>query len=221
MASYTFDRNLQRYRSSNGRFISTETMKGLAEQAIALAKKDAGAIADLLVSGKLPLAEWQRGTALALKEMHLQAYMLGRGGRAMMAQRDFGLIGQRLQSEYGYLDQFAKDIKAGGMSEAQFRARLNQYLASARATYENARSEGHAQNGYTQEARILGDAKHCQPCIDYAAMGKQAIGTLPRIGQKCDCRSQCKCSFVFYRDAAEMALPRFGWVGNPFSLAMR
>ena len=216
MAQFTFDRAVQRYRNSKGQFISNSKMLELTQRAIDLAKTDANTIADLFVDGKIALAEWQRGTALALKQAHIQSYLLGRGGQKMMTQRDYGIIGQKLQREYAYLDQFADAIKEG-MSEAQFRARLQQYLNNPRTTYEAARREGHQEAGYSWERRVLGTTNNCNPCVNYAERGWVMIGELPAIGAQCDCRANCRCSFEFEREQPtnSWALSAgFGWLGK-------
>lgn len=80
----------------------------------------------------------------------------------------------------------------------QFIARAESYGACvwgdaqeiARASYSRARV-------FDQERRVLGDAKHCRQCPEYAARGWMPLGSLPAIGARCDCHGQCACSFLF------------------------
>jgi hypothetical protein len=220
MPEFTFDRSLQRYRNNKGKFISESKMLELTQKTIDLAKKDVNTIGDLLIAGKLSLAEWERGTAMALKQLHTQSYLLGRGGQKMMNQSDYGSIGYALQQQYYYLSNFAQDIKLG-MSQAQFKARLNQYVAAGRTSYEWGRRNGHKEAGYTWERRKLGVAHHCNPCVNYSEMGWVIIGSLPGIGQQCDCRANCKCSFEFSLEQPTNNAPftrPFGWLNkNSFS----
>lgn len=196
MSDFTFDRSVQRYRASNGRFISNATMITLVETAASNAADDVLSIGNILVQGKVSLAEWQRATAIALKQMHIQQYLLGIGGEKMVTGSDRRRMSDRIQSELDYLAGFADDLLSG-MSEAQFMARLQLYVEAGRSTYERARRAGHLTEGYHWERRRLGNAVHCDPCIGHSAKGWQDIGTLPHIGENCDCKSRCKCSFEF------------------------
>jgi hypothetical protein len=48
--------------------------------------------------------------------------------------------------------------------------------------------------------RILDpQAAHCQDCLDYARRGLVSIGSLPMPGQRCACRSNCKCRVEYKR----------------------
>jgi hypothetical protein len=48
--------------------------------------------------------------------------------------------------------------------------------------------------------RILdAQAVHCQDCINYAARGIVPIGAVPMPGQRCACRSRCKCRIEYLR----------------------
>lgn len=213
MPEFTFDRAVQRYRNSKGQFISETKMLELTQRTIEQTQKDVNTIADLFVSQKISLSTWESQTAVALKQMHIQSYMLGRGGQKMMSQRDYGIVGDKLKQEYRYLDQFAQDIKAG-MSEAQFRARLRMYLNNARSSYQLAKREGHEKAGFKWERRKLAVAENCDPCINYAELGWQPIKTLPGIGDRCDCRANCKCRFEFSKDKPSdfMLSAGFGWL---------
>lgn len=218
MATYTFDKAVQRYRGPNGRFISDATVRKLTQEAIRLVQDDINTMADLLIQQKLSLAEWQRGTALALKQMHTQSYLLGRGGLKMMQQSDYDLLGDMLKQQYRYLDNFAQALKDGRISVAQFRARLQLYLNAARGTYEQAKRVGHTEAAFSYEQRFLSPVQNCRPCIDYAEVGRVPINTLPAIGTRCDCTVNCQCHFQYYHEAGDMLKASFGWIqGRSFS----
>jgi hypothetical protein len=216
MADFTFDRQVQRYRdSSTGRFLGELTMRSLTKIAIRIAEDDTLQVADLLIDGKITIAEWQRTTAKTLKQMHIQQYLLGRGGEKLMVDADYEVISNKLKQEFRYLDQFGKDIKSG-MSVAQFEARLQLYLNNGRSSYQLGKREGHDIAGFGWERRRLAIADHCQPCIGYANLGWQPIKSLPSIGAECDCRANCQCAFEYSREQPEdsMLHYQFGWIGR-------
>jgi hypothetical protein len=211
--TYTYDRNLQRYRRDDGKFVSAADIEDLTKYMIEKARVQMSAIANDLIEGKIELSEWTRQTALQLKEIHSQQYLLGRGGLKNMTQRDYGILGARLKKEYKYLNNFAIDIRDKEMSIAQFQARLNLYLSSTDASYQAARRESHKQAGFQFERRRLGTSNNCNPCVSYAGMGWVTLGTLPAIATACDCKANCKCSFEYSKDQPDGLLGRsFGWV---------
>lgn len=213
--TYTYDRNLQRYRRDDGKFISTQDIKDLTQYMIGKARVRTESIANALIEGNIELSEWTRQTALELKEIHSQQYLLGRGGLKNMTQRDYGILGARLKKEYQYLNNFAADIRDKPMSIAQFQARLNLYLSSTDASYQIARRESHKKSGFEFERRQLGSSNNCDPCLSYSSMGWVAIGTLPAIATACDCRANCKCYFEYSKDKPDSILSRsFGWIGR-------
>ena len=211
--SYTYDRNTQRYRSANGKFLSAAKVKTITEETIAFSTSRVQAIGDDLISDKISLREWAYTTAKELKTLHLQQYMLGRGGAAAMTNRDNGLVGATLKDEYKFLKQFQRDIKKGDLSIEQFKARLDLYVASSQSSYEMGRRESHKADGFTLEKRIKTAAESCADCIGYAAQSWQPIGTLPSIGADCQCKANCKCYFEYSRNQPDrMLYQRFGWL---------
>lgn len=211
--TYTYDRNLQRYRRDDGKFVSAADIEDLTKFMIEKARGQTDTIANDLIEGKIELSEWTRQTALQLKELHSQQYLLGRGGLKNMTQRDYGILGARLKKEYKYLNGFAKDIRDNSMTIAQFQARLKLYLSSTDASYQAARREAHKDAGFDFERRRLGTKNNCDPCASYAGMGWVAIGTLPSIATQCDCKANCKCFFEYSKDKPDGLLGRsFGWI---------
>lgn len=211
--TYTYDRNLQRYRRDDGKFVSAADIEDLTKYMISKAKERTDAIANRLIENSIDLSEWTRQTALELKELHSQQYLLGRGGLMNMTQRDYGILGARLKKEYQYLNKFATDIRDGTLTIAQFKSRVNLYLSATDASYELSRRESHRAEGFAFERRRLGTTNNCNPCVSYAGMGWVTIGTLPAIATACDCRANCKCFFEYSREKPDGLLNRsFGWI---------
>ena len=212
---FIFDKKLQRYRyRDTGRFLSQEAMRNLSQKAIAQTQNDVGTISDLLVQGKIFLPTWENATAQALKVLHSQQTLLGKGGEKQINQRDYGLLGNKLKGEYQYLRGFAEDLANGKMSEAQFRWRSNLYIQSARGSYERSKAEAHTEAGYQWERRIRLAMESCGSCLDWAAKGWQPIGTLPNPTENCECIVNCKCIKEFAREKPADFLLRnnFGWL---------
>lgn len=218
---FTFDQKSQRYRyKDSGKFVSAEAVRNLSEKYIDQLKTDIGTIADKLAEGKINVTTWEETTARALKDLHLNQFLLGRGGLKQVSQRDYGIIGSELKKEYQYLRGFSQDILAGKMTREQFRDRVFKYVDSSYGTYELGRAESHREAGYNWERRTPNAAVSCDSCVVYAARGWQPLGTLPAIGDECECKSRCRCHKEYSdnhkRPTDSIISSRFGWVGANF-----
>ncbi|MEW5857394.1 MAG: hypothetical protein AB1861_08435 [Cyanobacteriota bacterium] len=225
---FAFDRNAQRYRytsgAGKGQFVSEEAVKNLILKAIALVEKDINTLAQLLIDGKISVATWEQSTALALKCAHAWNYLLGTGGVKGTSNRDRGILGAQLKNQYQYLRGFSQEIINTGMSEAQFRARVQLYVLAARGSFERSRLESHMKSGWNWERRDRSKLESCQPCVSYELAGWQPIGTLPNPMQACNCRSRCGCSkrFAKGKKPTDSLLDgRFGWVNGLSNLSLR
>ena len=73
-----------------------------------------GKLAERLDSGNLTTAQWQDRMRKEIKDIHRTQYIIGRGGREQMTQRDYGRLGADLRwMQYKKLDGFALDIANG------------------------------------------------------------------------------------------------------------
>ena len=199
-AAWSYDPISGRYRGENGRFLSKAAIEALVDGRI---KKLNGQLQDFtrrLVDGNITIDQWQGSVSEALKPAHLQVTMVGVGGKDALSQSDYGRIGQRLRSEYSYLQKFASDILADRVSGAMALARVGLYAESVRGSYWEGTTIRQEKQGYSLMRRILDpQAQHCQDCIDHAARGIAPIGSLPMPGQRCACRSRCKCRIEYLR----------------------
>lgn len=196
MSNFSYSKSARQYRDNqSGKFISTEIAKGLIEKQIELVSKDVSVIGRLLAGDLISVATWEQETASALKTLHIQSYVLGKGGMRQMDDNDYRNISDKLRFQFQKLRGFSQDIINEGMSLAQFQARLELYTNAARSSYENGRRAAHGDNWL--ERRILGGTNNCDPCLSYTAKGWQTRGMLPGIGDACDCMSRCNCGFEF------------------------
>jgi hypothetical protein len=124
-----------------------------------------------LTTGRINLQSWVIQMRTQIKDIYLQQYMLGRGGKAMMTPSDYGRVGALLKQQYAYLDNFAKEIAAGKLTPAQIDMRAKMYIESATQCYERARAS----------ARGL------------------VLPVYPGDGQTA-CRVRCKCTWVIRED---------------------
>lgn len=215
VAEFEFDPRTLRYRNkSTGRLVGLATIKKLVNDTIEQYQQENRVIATDLFEGRLSVGEWESDIAQNIKDLNLQLYKLGSG---QMDSRDYGIVGRRLRREYGYLRKFSTEIALGQLTENQITARLDQYANAARGMLERGRREGFSLAGATYERRILNSKVPCAQCPQYAALGWQPKGLLQNIGEGCDCRSNCKCSFEYSfginrPDNQSLLKLNFGWV---------
>lgn len=206
-AEWSYDPISGRYRRPNGQFMSQKAVMALIDGRIDKLGNDLQRFTRMLVDGNITIDQWQNSVREAIKNSHIQATVLGHGGRSGMGAAEYGRIGQKLRAEYRYLQGFASDILAGRVSAAMALARVQLYAESVRGSYWEGSTIRQAKQGYSMMRRILDpQAQHCDDCIRYAARGMVPLGSLPMPGQRCECRARCRCS-VEYKRGAGLAVP--------------
>jgi len=202
-AAWSYDRRIGRYRDDRGRFLSKESVGKLVDSRIDQLEANLRRYTRMLADGNLTLDQWQGSVREAIKNAHIQAALIGYGGKDEMGPAEYGRIGQRLRAEYTYLQGFARDLLDGRISNSMALARVGLYAKSVRGSYWQGTELRQQQQGFSLMKRKLdGQAQHCQDCLDYAARGIVPIGTLPLPGQRCACRARCRCSIEYFRQQA-------------------
>ena len=202
-SSWRYDPVGGRYRGSNGRFLSQSAVEALVDGRINKLGTLLRRLTNMLSSGDITLVQWQESVREALKLAHVQAAIIGNGGRDTMQASDWGRIGQRLRAEYRYLEGFARDLLAGSISTPRALARIGMYAQSVRGSYWEGSTIRQERQGYSLMRRILDpQAKHCEDCVRFAARGVVPIGSLPMPGQRCACLSNCRCRVQYMRQQA-------------------
>lgn len=199
-ADWSYDPLSGRYRGKNGRFLSVKAVEALVDGRISKLDATLKHLTRSLIDGSITIDQWQNSVREALKSAHIQAAIVGHGGRDGMGNAEYGRIGQRLRQEYSYLQNFARDILERRVSGAMALARIGLYAESVRGSYWEGTTLRQEKQGYSLMRRILdAQAQHCQDCLDYAARGLVPIGSLPLPGQRCACRARCKCRVEYKR----------------------
>jgi hypothetical protein len=202
-AAWSYDRRIGRYRDDRGRFLSKESVDKLVDSRIDQLEANLRRYTRMLADGNLTLDQWQGSVREAIKNAHIQAALIGYGGKDEMGPAEYGRIGQRLRAEYTYLQGFARDLLDGRISNPMALARVSLYAQSVRGSYWQGTELRQQQQGFSLMKRKLdGQAQHCQDCLDYSARGIVPIGTLPLPGQRCACRARCRCSIEYFRQQA-------------------
>jgi len=214
---FIWDKKSQRYRyKDSGKYVGREAVQNLTRKAIAQSENTIAKVSKKMISGDIKVADWEKEVAKELRKIHSSQYLLGIGGHKNMTNIDYGVLGGEIKHELKYLRKFAQELTTKGMSEGQFNHRLTMYLEASTGTYEKARIKSHRRAGYRWEKRIRTKRESCIPCISYAQMGWQPIGSLPNPTENCTCRSNCGC---YKRFSKEVVKPKdsllkqsWGWL---------
>ncbi len=197
---WQFDETAARYRYPEsrpgrlGRLVPPERTGRLFEKGLTTRSSQIEAATDRLLAGKMTPREWQLAMRDVIKDAHLEARMLGVGGKGNMTAADYGAVGGRLAEQYQALGAISEDIVSGRLSAAQIRQRALYRMGSiVRETYRRGTERVDLAAGYTEERNVLEPgAEHCQDCLDETARGYVPTGQIMPIGQRA-CRANCAC----------------------------
>lgn len=94
-------------------------------------------LAEQLTSGAIDLGAWQLEMRTELRNIYALQVLAATGAenRADVDPNDWLALGNRLQSQYGYLADFAQEIADGNLSAAQIAARAERYAQSSQTAY--------------------------------------------------------------------------------------
>jgi len=143
----------------------------------------------------------------AVIEAHTVQRRLGEGPLTPEAIEE---LQATLDEQLGYLSDMVDQIAAGSLSGAQIAERSGRYGANGGLSFNQGLAAAAFIAGASYEQRFLGACSpHCQDCVDYAAQGRQPIGTLPKPRMACACRNNCCCRLEFFT----LGGASWGWVG--------
>jgi hypothetical protein len=125
-------------------------------------------LTEKLANGEITIQRWILRQREIVKQTFVDQYVMGKGGRNNMTQRDWGRVGNMLKDQYGYLQNFGQKIADGELSVAQIRNRSQMYISSSAQAFEKGKS---------------------------ASYGNFTLPAHPADGQTV-CGSNCKCQWL-------------------------
>lgn len=198
--AYGWSESAKRYRDlETGRFVSREVVLGYVEQSIEATSSATATLANYVAEDMISASDWRLLMRREIKDEYVRQYLIGKGGRAQMTQADWGSIGGMLKEQYGFLDDFARQIAEGTLTEGQIRARSQMYIRSAREAYERAHGRVAGAAGMDEVRWVLNaQAENCPDCEEFQDMGWQRVeddpynGAFPGSGDTV-CLTNCRC----------------------------
>ena len=93
-------------------------------------------LANDLASGRITGGDWQVSMRDELRSLHALELIAAAGGsRSDVSPDDWLRLGNVLKQQYGYLEDFAREIVDGNLSAAQIGARAELYAGSGKQSY--------------------------------------------------------------------------------------
>lgn len=187
---------------ATGRFVSQESVVNIVNESIDSVIAEVGSLAESIARGDIAIDAWQRAMRERIKQVYIWQAELAAGGRVQMTPEYWGVVGGRIYGQYRYLDNFARQLAEGKLTEGQIRARSGMYINSARQVYWAIRTREARKRGYTEERWITkGDENVCSPCGEAGVSDWQPIGTFGEPGSGtvvegetfCEGLTHCRC----------------------------
>lgn len=117
-----------------GTFVGEAKMLQLRDQYIDARKDAVNTLATQLANREITIQQWTDAMRQEIKTNMINEYLLAHGGRNSMTQADWGRVGQMVQTQYRFLDNFAAE--AGDMSEKAIAARSRMYVEASSQAFE-------------------------------------------------------------------------------------
>lgn len=189
-----------------GRIVPPEAVKRALDAALQNNAAAARDLASQLRAGAIGVDEWELMMRSIVKSTQLYSSAAARGGWATMDARAFGLVGQRVRTQYAFLAKRAEQIVNGLPLDGAFLQSTTLYAKAAGPAYIAARADVVGRNGFDEIATDLHPAEHCEECIAEAARGFVKVGTEVPIGQRtCGHNDRCTARFRNSRTGEEIA----------------
>jgi hypothetical protein len=168
---FTFDPRLGstgRYRDARGRIISAPQARDILDRTLDNAADPVRELAAQLREGNIALEDWRLAMQQQIKNAHIVAAVMQRGGWDNMTQSDWGRVGQIIRTQYDYLEGFARDIMDGTQRlDGTLYRRALSYINAGRDTYNTFGRLIAMDSGYSVVGSALNPADHCAECVEY------------------------------------------------------
>ena len=131
----------KRYRNSKTKkTVSSNTVLRLRDDFVDLKRDTFSSLTDDLINSRVTVQEWLLDMRKRVRDVNNAQYMLARGGRNAMFQTDLDALSEIIKDQFGYLQQFGEEIRAGNLSASQITARSELYIESATAAHEKGKA---------------------------------------------------------------------------------
>ena len=202
MPSYRWQPNAGvsgRYQdAATGRFVGAQPVRRELDRYLDTADP-AKALAEALRGRQVSLADWEVAMRRHVKNTHLNAIALERGGWANMTPADYGRAGQIIREQYGYLRGFAADIASGKQRlDGTLGTRAKLYTQAGRNSLYRSKAASMSDR-VTHQRSIRGKRDSCWQCVELDRKVFRIDDTsFPLPGRRV-CNHNCGCHIEYLR----------------------
>jgi hypothetical protein len=185
-----------RYRDERGRFVASSTVRRELDRYLDNSDP-AKALAEALRGRQVSLADWEVGMRRVVKNTHLNAIALERGGWANMTPADYGRAGQIIREQYGYLRGFAADIASGKQRlDGTLGVRAKLYSQAGRNSYYRSKA-ANMSDKVTHQMSVRSARDSCRQCLDLdRKVFRIDDASFPLPGRRV-CNHNCQCHLAY------------------------
>lgn len=193
---FYFDKKVNRYRNSDGRFISFETIREEIDKLSLYVKNELNIISSKYLANKITLDEWEYQIREILKYSHVISSSIGYGGRNNMTYSELGSLGVILREQYKYLRNFKSKIGNKQIDNTQISYRSSLYAFPILSTFYLFQLKLFNGNPNVEVKRQRHASESCGDCIDWESRGFMPVDKMAPIGSL-KCGPFCKCKFIY------------------------
>ena len=133
----------KRYRNSKTKkTVSSNTVLQLRDDFVDLKRDTFSSLTDDLVNSRITVQEWTFQMRKRVRDVNSAQYLLARGGRNAMFQDDLDTLSGIIKDQYGFLQKFGEEVRAGNLSASQITARSELYMEASTSAHEQAKAAG-------------------------------------------------------------------------------
>lgn len=216
---WQWDDDLARYLDIEGKVVTHQQILDVTQAELARLEIEVEEATALLVEGDATVPEWEELIAEITVGAALLFLLFGLGNKQPNEITE-SMARTHLERQFGFLQNFAKSVLAGGMTANGIAARAKLYLHDAQLLYGLAQEFIHPIDVYPFYSNVLGPCQSCPECPQIAAKGIVPRGTLKPIGQR-QCFVNCCCQWSFHKTQDERTDQKFnivtlknGWLGG-------
>ena len=192
---WTWNAKLKQYIDERGKPVPLSEVLKLVERLELMTKRQMKRIAAQYTAKQISLTEFEIQMSTILRQSHLLAAGVARGGKPYMTPKSWGIAGQKIKEQYQYLSRFERAVKNGKVSDAQLVYRAQLYASSIRTAYLTQSHDEQKQEG-RKGRRVLNAAESCSGCIGEADREWIPVEDMADIGSF-ECMNQCRCELEY------------------------
>lgn len=193
----TFDREVGRFRDSDGNLVPVAVVMTTIETVITDLERQIGGLTLRLTDGSITNDQWLGGMRTLLDSGHILVGTIAAGGRDQMTPALWAVIAASIAAEYRYLLRFNQQYLRGQVPATRMVSRARLYPSGIRRTFTEiveVLKPRLYKDVYVKRVRTASES--CPGCITWANKGWLPYAQMAKIGSL-QCKYFCKCYLVF------------------------